>query len=59
MPVGAQVLDWGAGNGHFSYFLQRGGDRATAFSLLPFEFESGLPVERLLRTRMCVRIRPR
>lgn len=29
---GARVLDWGAGSGHFSYFLWRAGYRATGFS---------------------------
>ena len=28
-----RVLDWGAGNGHFSYFLLRAGFDVTAFSL--------------------------
>lgn len=36
VPAGAAALDWGAGNGHFSYFLLRAGYRATAYS-----FESG------------------
>jgi SAM-dependent methyltransferase len=43
VPANAQVLDWGAGNGHFSYFLARAGYRATAFSFMPFLFESWLP----------------
>lgn len=43
VPRGAEVLDWGAGNGHFSYFLQRTGYRTTAFSFLPFVFERWLP----------------
>jgi SAM-dependent methyltransferase len=30
-PAGAQVLDWGAGNGHFSFFLARAGYRATGY----------------------------
>lgn len=30
---GSAVLDWGAGNGHFSYFLVRAGYRAVAFSV--------------------------
>lgn len=29
---GARVLDWGAGSGHFSYFLWRAGYRPTGFS---------------------------
>lgn len=32
LPPGAEVLDWGAGNGHFSYFLARAGYRVTAYS---------------------------
>ena len=43
VPVGAEVLDWGAGNGHFSYFLARAGWRATGFSFLPFSYEPWLP----------------
>ena len=31
VPARAEVLDWGAGNGHFSYFLTRTGYRATGF----------------------------
>jgi SAM-dependent methyltransferase len=34
MPRGAKVLDWGCGNGHFSYFLLKTGYRVTAFSFL-------------------------
>jgi SAM-dependent methyltransferase len=30
---GAEVLDWGVGNGHFSYFLIRAGYRASGYSL--------------------------
>ena len=30
---GGQALDWGAGNGHFSYFLVRAGYRASGYSL--------------------------
>ena len=30
---GGTVLDWGAGNGHFSYFLVRAGYRAVAYSV--------------------------
>lgn len=33
VPEGSRVLDWGAGNGHFSYFLLRCGYRTSAFSL--------------------------
>jgi len=43
VPAGSEVLDWGAGNGHFSYFLVRAGYRATGFSFEPFVFERWLP----------------
>lgn len=43
VPVTAEVLDWGAGNGHFSYFLVRSGYRATGFSFEPFTFKDWLP----------------
>ena len=43
VAAGAEVLDWGAGNGHFSYFLVRGGWRATGYSFLPFMYERWLP----------------
>lgn len=43
VPEGAEVLDWGAGNGHFSYFLQRSGYRASGFSLLDGAFVRWLP----------------
>lgn len=39
IDAGADVLDWGSGNGHFSYFLQRAGFRATGYSLEPFGYE--------------------
>ena len=39
---GARVLDWGAGNGHFSYFLVRSGYDATGYSLFPQEFPAWL-----------------
>jgi len=35
VPPGSHVLDWGPGNGHFSYFLLRAGYRVTAFGLDP------------------------
>lgn len=35
LPVGAQVLDWGCGNGHFSFFLARLGASVTAYSFDP------------------------
>lgn len=31
VPPGSRVLDWGAGNGHFSYFLIRSGYRTSGF----------------------------
>ena len=43
VPEGARVLDWGAGNGHFSYFLQRSGYRASGYSLLDGAFLRWLP----------------
>ena len=43
LPEGSRVLDWGAGNGHFSYFLQRSGYRAEGFSLLEPRFLRWLP----------------
>jgi SAM-dependent methyltransferase len=42
VPAGAEVLDWGAGNGHFSYFLSRAGYRATGYSFLPYLYEHWL-----------------
>jgi SAM-dependent methyltransferase len=33
IPPGAAVLDWGSGNGHFSYFLLRAGYRAHGFTI--------------------------
>ena len=38
----AATLDWGAGNGHFSYFLQRSGYRVTGYSMEDFRYESFL-----------------
>lgn len=43
VPEGARVLDWGTGNGHFSYFLQRSGYHASGFSLLDGAFLHWLP----------------
>ena len=40
---GAAVLDWGSGNGHFTYFLQRAGRAAHGFSLLPGAFREWIP----------------
>jgi SAM-dependent methyltransferase len=42
VPPGATVLDWGSGNGHFSYFLTRAGYRATGFSLEGYWFRDWL-----------------
>lgn len=42
LPGGASVLDWGAGNGHFSYFLSRSGYRGSGYSFLPFGYEGWL-----------------
>ncbi len=39
LEPGAHVLDWGAANGHFSYFLVRSGFRATGYSL----FDDAIP----------------
>ncbi|HYQ86273.1 MAG TPA: methyltransferase domain-containing protein [Bacteroidota bacterium] len=36
LPEGAKVMDWGCGNGHFSYFLARMGFRVTGFSFLGY-----------------------
>lgn len=33
VPAGSEVLDWGCGRGHFSYFLIKHGFRVTAYSL--------------------------
>lgn len=33
VPPGAEVLDWGSGNGHFAYFLSRAGYRPTGFTI--------------------------
>jgi SAM-dependent methyltransferase len=43
LPEGARVLDWGPGNGHFSYFLQRAGYDASGYSLLEGAFVRWLP----------------
>jgi SAM-dependent methyltransferase len=56
VPPGAEVLDWGSGNGHFSYFLLRSRYRVCAFALQdegfaawapagPYRFFSGDPNE--------------
>lgn len=41
-PPSGRVLDWGAGNGHFSAFLVRRGFRATGYSFEPFDFLDAL-----------------
>jgi SAM-dependent methyltransferase len=38
----ATVLDWGVGNGHFSFFLVRAGYHANGYSLVPQELASRL-----------------
>lgn len=43
VPRGGSVLDWGAGSGHFSYFLARSGYRATGYTLLDQSFEEWIP----------------
>ncbi|MGH7680796.1 MAG: class I SAM-dependent methyltransferase [Candidatus Eiseniibacteriota bacterium] len=43
VPEGARVLDWGTGNGHFSYFLLRAGFRASGYSFLDGSFVGWLP----------------
>ena len=35
VPRGGHTLDWGVGNGHFSYFLQRAGYRVSGFDMEP------------------------
>jgi SAM-dependent methyltransferase len=42
VPKGARVLDWGAGSGHFSYFLARAGYQASGFSFGPYKFAGWL-----------------
>jgi SAM-dependent methyltransferase len=42
VPSEAEVLDWGAGSGHFSYFLVHSGYRATGYSLNDESFLSRL-----------------
>jgi len=37
VPAGSSVLDWGCGDGHFSYFLLKNGCKVNAFSLKPVE----------------------
>jgi ubiquinone/menaquinone biosynthesis C-methylase UbiE len=35
MPAGARVLDWGCGNGHFSFFLATQGAQVTSYAFEP------------------------
>lgn len=42
VPKESKVLDWGSGNGHFSYFLCRSGYQATGFSMEDFSFKKWL-----------------
>jgi SAM-dependent methyltransferase len=50
---GMSVLDWGSGNGHFSYFLLRAGLDVTGFNLSSHRN----PLEDLLRARFAGRYR--
>ncbi|MHB1163480.1 MAG: class I SAM-dependent methyltransferase [Minisyncoccota bacterium] len=43
VPVGARVLDWGCGNGHFSYTLLALGYRASGYSFHDFGLRRHLP----------------
>lgn len=43
LKPGIKVLDWGAGNGHFSYFLCRRGFKAVGFSFEGSSFKKWLP----------------
>lgn len=36
VPAGSEVLDWGCGNGHFSYALKRMGHRVSGFAFEDF-----------------------
>lgn len=47
--LGGRVLDWGAGNGHFSFFLARAGYRATAFSIRNDHMSEWLPQDETVR----------
>ena len=38
VPVGGQMLDWGAGVGHFAYVQQRLGREVTAYTLQPSSY---------------------
>jgi SAM-dependent methyltransferase len=45
IPDTAHVLDWGAGNGHFSFLLHRRGNRVTAYSLAACPVAESLAAE--------------
>lgn len=42
VPSGSKILDWGTGNGHFSYFLCRSGYKTVGFSMEDFTFKDWL-----------------
>lgn len=42
VPAGKTVLDWGCGNGHFSYFLLRAGYQASGFAFHPIALQREL-----------------
>jgi cyclopropane fatty-acyl-phospholipid synthase-like methyltransferase len=42
VPQGSEVLDWGCGNGHFSYFLVSSGYKTSGFSFEDFCLRSSL-----------------
>ena len=42
VPQGSEVLDWGCGNGHFSYFLVSSGYKTSGFSFEDFCLRSNL-----------------
>lgn len=42
IPTGSTVLDWGCGNGHFSYFLGKYGYKAWGFSFKDFPLRNFL-----------------
>jgi SAM-dependent methyltransferase len=44
---GSRVLDWGCGNGHFSYFLLKAGYQTSAFSFKDFNFRHYLNLNQL------------
>jgi len=42
VPRGARVLDWGCGNGHFSFFLTQAGHRVAGFDFEDFPLRARL-----------------